>query len=166
VVNMIIKVNSIEEIKKFSGPGVWAVYGKENDKRICLNVAETQNIADEISMDIDLMKDTIEGDEENKYVARNNFGEIIFKCPSRYYVRKYTWIEISKYKNLEFECVAFNIHDRSERVEIEKYIAYKTRAKYWRHKRSFTNKDRMNDLIDKYIEKFEKKSILKRSSKS
>ncbi len=148
------KLITDETLNEYMGiPGVWAVYEIIHNKRIFLNVAETENIGNEISTDINFMKSELKRGKE--YPVYNNFGEYLFSCPNRYWVRKYTWKEIGECSNIEFICIARDIEDRKFRRKIEKYIAYKTRAKYWRDRRCFIPGNEMDRKIEQYIKNFE-----------
>lgn len=158
--NLDFSLKVIEDINQYEQiDGVWAAfdsYGK------CLNVAETKNIAKEMQEDISYMDFGYEEDTSWK-MAVNHFGDDMFKCPSARKIAKYTWANVAKqYDGKEIYFVVFissldkeNSMPRSERRRIEKYIAYKTRAVYWRDGRPFIYQERMKKAVKEFIESFE-----------
>ena len=144
--------------------GVWAAF--DSDCK-CWNVAETKNIAKEMNDDIQSMKFRYVEDQ-NWEEAYSHFGKKMFRCPSPKKIAMYTWSNVSskcEKKNIFF--VVFEIIPdvddkdennkiKSRRRSIEKYIAYKTNAAYWRDGRRFTDEGRMKTAVNKFITNFEK----------
>lgn len=131
-------------LSKYDGiPGVWALRGKDKrvdadeqeDKWICLQVGQTQDIKIEIEKDIKDMEKSRKVITESKYV--NYFGEAIFAYPE---IRSgnsylYKWI-VDNYRDLEF-CLIKEEDNENNRKEIEKLFAYITLARGWRNGGSF-----------------------------
>ena len=142
--------------------GVWAAFDCTGK---CWNVAETKDIAKEMNVDINSMKFRYVEDPTWE-TAYNHFGEKMFKCPSPYKIATYTWSNVSsKCENKKIFFVVFEIIPdvddkdennkiKSRRRSIEKYIAYKTNAAYWRDGRRFTNEKRMKTAVDNFIKTF------------
>ena len=131
-------------LSKYDGiPGVWALRGKDKradadeqeDKWICLQVGQTQDIKIEIEKDIKDMEKSRKVITESKYV--NYFGEAIFAYPE---IRSgnsylYKWI-VDNYRDLEF-CLIKEEDNENNRKEIEKLFACITLARGWRNGGSF-----------------------------
>ena len=144
--------------------GVWAAFDCTGK---CWNVAETKNIANEMNDDINSMEFRYVEDSTWE-TAYNHFGEEMFKCPSPKKIAMYTWSNVSsKCENKTIFFVVFEIIPdvddkdennkiKSRRRSIEKYIAYKTNAAYWRDGRRFTDEGRMKTAVNKFITNFEK----------
>ena len=142
--------------------GVWAAFDSDGK---CWNVAETKNIAKEMNDDIQSMKFRYVEDQ-NWEEAYSHFGKKMFRCPSPKKIAMYTWSNVSsKCENKTIFFVVFEIIPdvddkdennkvKSRRRKIEKYIAYKTNAVYWRDGRRFTDENRMKTAVEKYIEAF------------
>lgn len=151
---------NVKDINQNNKPicGVWAAFDSDGN---CWNVAETKNIAKEMQEDISYMDFGYEEDTSWK-MAVNHFGDDMFKCPSARKIAKYTWANVAKqYDGKEIYFVVFissldkeNSMTRSERRRIEKYIAYKTRAVYWRDGRPFKSQERMKKAVDDFIKSF------------
>lgn len=122
---------------------MWALRGKDKradadeqeDKWICLQVGQTQDIKIEIEKDIKDMEKSRKVITESKYV--NYFGEAIFAYPE---IRSgnsylYKWI-VDNYRDLEF-CLIKEEDNENNRKEIEKLFAYITLARGWRNGGSF-----------------------------
>ena len=127
------------KLEKYKKKGVWALFGKkfgENVPWICLQVAKTTNIADEIKKDINCLKPSIdEKIKENKKNYVNQFGNIMFEYNDYEYPssREHLYNKIAcEYNTLMFICVSEE--DKSaKRLDIEKYFAWRARALYWRN---------------------------------
>lgn len=139
-------------------PGVWMLLGRNNinEKWECLQVGVNKNIYKEISTDIFYMDKLIR--IKKPYI--NQFGEIQFWTKGEPSVQNKLYFTIrNEYDQLAFIVVCENIEDAIERKLIEKYVAYRTRAKYWRNGRPYkaakevSNEDLFIDisLIDKYL---------------
>ncbi|MBE5854147.1 MAG: hypothetical protein E7297_02175 [Lachnospiraceae bacterium] len=151
-------------------PGVWILLGRNEtaEKWECLQVGINVDIYQEIVTDIDYMYE--QGKTEKDYI--NQFGEKceglkIFAYPSEHN-QLYSFIR-NTYENLAFVIVAENVEELEKRKTIEKYVAYRTRAKYWRNGRAYEkeatvkNEDLSVDIsavmnyvieIDKFLEKY------------
>lgn len=173
--------NNILQYKKV--PGVWILLGKEegNNSLVCLQVAKTVNIGDEIARDISYLKlenyepvsksDNL--DPEKKYI--NQFGEYKFSYKIYQDRAKELYKDIAeKYEDLTFICVAHGeeLKDDRLRKDIEKYVAYKTLCRYWVNGRPYKKgkskeeiniikkacKDECTSLLEKIRNKYHDKT--------
>ena len=145
-------------------PGVWFVLGKktnDEDEFICLDVAETSDIQDEIDTDISYSKmdfDELVKKYGNKYPACNIFGEAMFDCNKNYF-RKCLWaFTKNNYSVLKFVIINKRIEDTGDRRALERYIAFKFDAIHWRDRKPYIiegNIERKKQIIDKYCIGFE-----------
>ena len=155
----------IEDINQFEQiGGVWAAFDSDGE---CWNVAETKNIANEMREDIIYTHFSYVADPSWE-MAKNHFGDDMFICPSTDLIAMCTWAKVAKQcEGKEIYFVIFellsNVDDKEEnlkiisrRKDIEKYIAYKTRAVYWRNGRRFEHPERMEKAVKEFIESFEK----------
>ena len=131
--------NVQKKLEKYKKKGVWALFGKkfgENVPWICLQVAKTTNIADEIKKDINCLKPSIdEKIKENKKNYVNQFGNIMFEYNDYEYPssREHLYNKIAcEYNTLMFICVSEEANS-AKRLDIEKYFAWRARALYWRN---------------------------------
>ena len=122
--------------EKILKKGVWVLYGKKDGIYECLNVGKSINVGSEILYDIACLK--FLGYEENsnanlKYI--NQFAEFKdFNYKSKM-TQEYLYPYISKtYKALVFIYV-WNMNDEV----IEKALAWKLHATFWRDKTPFKN---------------------------
>ncbi len=156
----VIAILNIKEIKKsnlekYKKPGVWALWANNiAGKKVCLEVAQTKNIYDEIKSALFILsnKDDLKCKQCSKeYDARQRYEHStpfkIHKCKSCEHVselRIKSWKRnpryIDKYqdmilKYLEFEFISVDISDemkyKSKRLEIEKAYAQINQALYW-----------------------------------
>ncbi len=131
----IIKNKIIEQIGK---PGVWALYGKKDDKSkfMCLNVGKCQDIGREIIYDLGclhFLPIRNKMDQTQKYI--NQFGD---DCG---FNTKSGWTQEILYPRIrkDYNAIAFvKIHDKSS-LDFESSFAWKTQAKFWRNGGIFKN---------------------------
>lgn len=135
-----------EVIDKIKGkPGVWFLLGKEEEKAnspfVCLQVAQKDNIGEEIKTDVQYMqaselKPLI---EEKSYV--NQFGEEKFTYEEwgQWRARNLYYYIDHNYKELTFIAIwdEESFTEKTNRELLEKYIAYKTKAEFWVNGRAF-----------------------------
>ena len=154
----------IEDINQYDQKGgVWAAFDSDGK---CWNVAETKNIAKEMREDFIYMHFSYFADPSWE-MANNHFGKEMFQCPSNDLIAMCTWANVAKQcEGKEIYFVIFellsNVDDKEEnlsiiarRRDIEKYIAYKTRAVYWRDGRHFKYLERMEKAVEAFITSFE-----------
>ena len=126
----ITNINIIDNFMKKQG--VWALYGKKNDKYICLNVGKSMDVGSEILYDLGCMHYLMKKDGDIPYI--NQFAdESEFKWKAgmtQEYL--YPYIYSDGYDELAFVYV----HDKSD-GNFEKSFAWATHAKYWRNGKSF-----------------------------
>lgn len=126
-----------ETIKAYMLYGVWVLFGyKENESWKCLQVGQANNIGKEILSDINCILGNIEFDIERQYV--NQFGEIVKGYTYHIYLtpREQIYRQIGKeYNRFIFVCVCCD--DKVNKRAIEKYVAWKFRALFWRNGRAF-----------------------------
>lgn len=145
-----------ENLEKYKKAGVWALWTENKEgKRICLEVAQTQNIYKEIESALYILshEDDLECKQcTDTYYARQRCKEYsvkfkIHKCKSCEYVsnlRIKSWKRnpryIDKYKDMilnyeKFQFVSVDIspemENKTNRCEIEKKYAQTKQALYW-----------------------------------
>ena len=128
--------------------GIWALFGRKNRFYRCLNVGKCVNVGSELLTDISCLcnldyKD-LPSDNCKEYI--NQFGE---DCGLKYksgLTQEYLYSHIKQgnYDELVFMYV-FNESDK----EIERLIAWRTHAKYWRDSHPFYNA--RDDYYDKCL---------------
>lgn len=146
-------------------PGVWFVLGKMPgvDEFIYLDVAETSDIRNEISEDIDFSKmdlNELEKKYGTRYHATNKFREPMFDCNYDQF-RKFLWsFTKTHYPNLRFIIINKEIDDKDTRRDLERYIAYKYNAIFWRDSRPYVYMDseRKKQIITDNTNNFEKEN--------
>lgn len=145
----------INEIKGKSG--VWFLLGRENESSplVCLQVAQKDNIGNEIENDVRYLRTKVLKPGKKEYV--NQFGEKQFDYEDwgQYRARKLYYNIAHKYSDLTFVCIWDEkiFEDKSNRELLEKYIAYKTKAVFWVNGRPFKKEltdDEKKELLIKY----------------
>lgn len=117
-------------------PGVWTIYGVNESKEICLEVAQTRNIENELSYDLTLIcKDYKNADLTKRYAARRLFNQFskkfnVCKCDKNRLRAKYrdiaqTFSELKIYILCEAE------ENKYTREVIEMEHAIHNKALYW-----------------------------------
>ena len=161
-------INQYEQIG-----GVWAAFDSDGK---CWNVAETKNIAKEMREDIIYMHFSYVADPSWEMV-NNHFGKEMFQCPLNDLIPLFTWANVARACNgkdiyfVVFEVISNlkdtkenkeknkeeNFRRRAQRRKIEKYIAYKTRAVYWRDGVPFKRENNvaMEKAVEAFITSFE-----------
>lgn len=146
-----------KNIEKYKIPGVWAVWAmdKRNRKKVCLEVAQTKNIYDEVKSALFILsyKDDFKCKQCcNTYFARQRYKEYsakfeVHKCKSCDYVsnlRSKSWKRnpryIDKYRDMisKYEKIVFvevnvstEMEDKVKRREAEKNYAKEHQSLYW-----------------------------------
>jgi hypothetical protein len=142
-------------LDKLAIPGVWALFGKRNDKLnddkfYCLQVYETKNVKDEVEITKQRLNNQF-NDKVNHKKYINQFKEVMFEYPSYPSVQEYLYGKVIKETFRDFKFIFIcEEHDDNKRRSIEKYFAVKTRSIYWRHGRPHTTGTTFN--IDKRSE--------------
>ncbi len=143
--------------------GIWIVVGKnkKSKEKQVLNVAITVDIYKEIKKDLDCSKTKKDWKKEKPYI--NQFGETKFMYPNNGYARVYVYSYIfNKYEDIKFYCIAKGDKEEfnsSRKKEIEKLVAYHTKAEYWRNGRPFQKeqskdkKEAIDNKIKEYLDK-------------
>ena len=124
--NKIITLEDIDLYKLI--PGVWSIFGlDENNKEICLDVCETQDIGNEMLKGLRLISE-----------GKNNLGKTdkaIKKSRFDYSYndsfKRIKYRNIVEYKNIIFKLVLINIETKDERWKIESQYAHDNKAKFW-----------------------------------
>lgn len=116
-------------------PGVWMLVGKktESDKWKCIQVGANANIYHEIAVDIEYMNRLVEMPNKD-YI--NQFGELCDELSISSYPSEQNQLYKAIrdiYEELAFIVVCENIEEKAKRNRIEKYVAYRTRARFWRN---------------------------------
>ena len=152
----------LKELTDFSTiPGVWFVLGKEtsDDKFICLDVAETGDIRNEITIDIGFTNFDY-SKLKMDYEAYNKLGKYMFTCNHKHF-RECLWSYTkTHYPNLRFIIINKEIDDKDTRRDLERYIAYKYNAIFWRDSRPYVYMDseRKKQIITDNTNNFEKEN--------
>lgn len=157
---MQVDCEKMEEIMgKIKGKaGVWFLLGNEdkNEKLICLQVAQKDDIGKEIETDVQYIRaNDLKPICIKKYV--NQFGEAKFDYEEwgQWRARNLYYHIAQNYSNLKFVCIWDDkiFDEKSYRELLEKYIAYKTKAVFWVNGRPFDD-----EKSDEY-----KKDLLKQN---
>jgi hypothetical protein len=114
-------------------PGVWALFGKKEDKLECLNVGKCVDVGREILYDVSCLHNLeFYTDGNEQYI--NQFGEDCNFQTKRRWTQECLYPYIS---NLKYDSLVFvYVYDKSDmRKEIE--FAWLTHARFWRNGRVF-----------------------------
>lgn len=139
-----LKTVNKDNLRPFNYPGVWALFGKrvcvENDNKwYCLQVGETNCIANEIQKDMQLLDSELDEKEREVFYV-NQFGEELFSYYTHPSTREYLYSKYIKEQFRDFQFVVIcEEKDIVVRKSIEKEFAYRTNAIYWRNGRAFKN---------------------------
>lgn len=84
-----------DNLDRFTMPGVWALFGKRDDKLnddkfYCLQVYETKNIKNEVEITKKRLNNQF-NDEVNQKKYINQFKEVMFEYPSYPSVQEYLY---------------------------------------------------------------------------
>ena len=125
----------INNLNKYIGKeGIWALFAKESDGYICLNVGKSKNIGSEILYDISCMHylDIRKGD----YEYYNQYGEDCDITWNSGFTQEYLYPNIYK----RYEEFAFILISNISESLTEKEFAWASHAKYWRNGKVYTQK--------------------------
>lgn len=130
--------------------GVWILYGYQLDVKEwkSLQVGINKNIGKEVLYDVEGIERSFNPQEVQPVWYINQFGERVFQ-----YKRSISNIDIlydeiqKKYSRLAFFKICDEIDD-GKRKEIEKYIAAKTLAIYWRNGGSYSENNSREICLD------------------
>lgn len=142
--------NNITEIKK--QPGVWLLIGEQNGTTECLQVGQSTDIGEEIDADSKLLSKTNLKPVRKEYI--NYFGEKQFcydDYPGWQAATLYNHIA-NRYTNLHFICIygdIFNSKATRQLQQAEKYIAFKTKCRFWRNGKPFTTAQEIETITDR-----------------
>ena len=142
--------------------GVWILFGRKGNEWECLQVGESGNIYDEILADIEALRGNIRVEEEKAYI--NQFGQYTGYTYTLYpSAREQIYNQIGKiYEVFWFVCLCHGENYKEQLKNIEKYAAWKFRAKFWRNGGAF--KKQRSDIVEPpEIKKFqmEEKQLMK-----
>lgn len=138
--------------KRIERAGVWMLLGKnESDEKYhCLQVAQKKDIYSEMESDIFLMKNSEVETYEKPYF--NFFGEELDEVSIITYpnAREQLYSQIAAlYDELTIVVLISGYIGEIARKQIEKYVAVKTKARFWRNGRPYEKKVMVNlDDID------------------
>lgn len=128
-----------ENIKKYQSPGVWALFGQNEEKTwLCLQVGQSNNIGLEIKSDIQCISGNIKEQTKKAYI--NQFGNVVNGYEYNIYLtpREQIYKKIGeKYKEFVFICICCGDAYKNNKKLIEKYVAWKLRALFWRNGGAF-----------------------------
>lgn len=128
------KINNLDASEN-KVSGVWVLYGYSN-QWYALQVGISNNIAAEVSIDVERIGKSYNGKTEKVYYI-NQFGERIFEYERMNLPIDEVYKDISKkYSNLVF-IKACEEKNHEKKRQIEKYIASKLQAVYWRNGRPY-----------------------------
>ncbi|MBO4701847.1 MAG: hypothetical protein J5625_04195 [Lachnospiraceae bacterium] len=125
--------------------GVWVLLGKKsNSTYVCLNVGKTVDIGREILYDVSCLKYVKEpNDASRNYI--NQFGEDCGFNWKNNETQECLYPYIAKnFSNLTF-VVAFESTDKDEKKDVEKGIADRYKALFWRNGKAF---EKSKDKLD------------------
>lgn len=144
--------------------GVWAMFGKKDERYKCLNVGKNKSVGDELKIDYKRLENQNEAikinqdgecqlysDKLGRGEYRNQFNEEEFKfeyplCPDR---QDFLYRRIAEeYRN---NILTILVAGESNYM-IEKYFAYSTKAAYWvsngRYKpETRVNEEKINEIL-------------------
>lgn len=136
-----------KNIKIYHAPGVWALFGQNEQKTwLCLQVGQSNNIGSEIKYDIQCISGKRKKQTNKAYI--NQFGNVVdgYEYDIYWTVREQIFKKIGeKYKEFVFICLCCGDTYKDNRKIIEKYVAWKFRALFWRNGGSFK---RQQDKIE------------------
>lgn len=118
-INTKINFEDIDKLNYISG--VWSIWNK--DESICMDVAQTQNIGNEILM----------------YIRRLDFNKYATDEEIKIYNEEYHFYNHKKFRDIHRDCqgeyliklVVLNKDDKIEREKIEAQYAHDHQARYW-----------------------------------
>lgn len=164
-----------ESIKDYMSYGVWVLFGyKESESWKCLQVGQSNNIGIEILSDINCISGNIEIDTKRQYV--NQFGEIVEGYEYHIYLtpREQIYRQIgTEYNGFIFVCICCGNNYKDNKRAIEKYVAWKFRALFWRNGRAFKHPQKninepqdvgnidpsIKDAVDMLVEQYDKQKL-------
>lgn len=127
------------ELEKYQFPGVWVLFGRKVGKPwLCFQVGQSNNIGIEIKSDIQSISGRIEEQIEKSYI--NQFGESIKGYDYTIYLtpREQIYKKLGEqYKEFAFICICYGIDYKDNKKLIEKYVAWKLKAMFWRNGRPY-----------------------------
>ena len=128
-----------ESIKDYMSYGVWVLFGRKEDQLwTCLQVGQSNNIGSEIISDAKCLSGKIEIIEEKEYI--NQFGNSVEGYTYDIYLtpREQIYKKIgTQYNDFVFVCICCGESCKDDKKAIEKYVAWKLRALFWRNGRAF-----------------------------
>lgn len=155
--------------------GVWALFGrKEGEMWICFQVGQSNNIGSEIISNVKCISGQIKPDKGRNYI--NQFGEIVEGYTYDVYLtpREQIYCQIgAEYNDFIFVCICCGKDYEDNKTAIEKYVAWKFRALFWRNGRTFKQPkenikapenigridSNIKDAVDKLVEQYNKRGI-------
>lgn len=155
-IEKLINQNEIKDknLKNFKCAGVWALFGKHKDNKdngdslwICLQVASTTNIKEEIEKDAKLLiEDLDETCIEREYV--NQFQETLFKYKEFPNRRQYLYSDYLRKNFKDFIFVQVEVkgneNEKNDRDKTEKEFATKHKAVCWRNGRPYNHGEKID----------------------
>lgn len=164
-----------ESIKGYMSYGVWVLFGyKEDEPWKCLQVGQSNNIGVEILSDVNCISGNIESDTKRQYI--NQFGEIVEGYTYHIYLtpREQIYCQIgAEYNRFIFVCICCGKDYKDNKTSIEKYVAWKFRALFWRNGRAFKQPNKninepqdsgcidlsIKDAVDVLVEQYNKQNL-------
>lgn len=132
-----------ESLKKYKAPGVWVLFGRNEDKIwLCLQVGQSNDIGSEIKSDVQCISGNIKEQTNRTYI--NQFGNVVNGYRYNIYLtpREQIYKQIGeKYLEFVFICICCGNDCKDKKKSIEKYVAWKFRALFWRNGGAFKNQN-------------------------
>lgn len=124
-----------EELRNYQFPGVWVLFGRnKGNPWLCLQVGQSNNIGIEIKSDIQCIVGNIEEQTKRTYI--NQFGKAVKGYEYTIYLtpREQIYKKLGeRYKDFAFICICCGAAYKDDKKLIEKYVAWKLRALFWRN---------------------------------
>lgn len=140
----IVEIEKLKDISKESLSdcktyGVWGLLGRKKDEQWkWLQVGQSNNIGLEIISDVQCISGEITQDNDRSYI--NQFGQVVNGYTYNVYLsaREQIYKCIGEnFTDFIFVCVCCGEEYKDSKMAIEKYVAWKTRALFWRNGRAF-----------------------------
>lgn len=129
-----------ENMKCYRSYGVWILFGRKKESPWrCLQVGQSSNIASEIISDVKCLSGEIKVNKDRIYI--NQFGNVVEGYTYDVYLspREQIYKKIGEeYHDFIFVCICCGEGYKDSIKAIEKYVAWKFRALFWRNGRAFT----------------------------
>lgn len=145
-----------ENMKNYKSYGVWTLLGRKNKQSWkCLQVGQSNNIGSEILSDVECLSGKRKIVQGRKYI--NQFGNVVEGYTYDVFLttREQIYEKIGQeYNKFIFVCICCGEDYKDNKKDIEKYVAWKLRALFWRNGGAFKN-EKANVQEPEDIEQFD-----------